>query len=211
MPTATQTSCIRPVLVNDPAEPTRVEMNELADLSRRPWTLRVGNQPMIVRPSSARDIVAVAQMHRRCSARSLLDRYRSGGRPPAVAALDWSLRNPLSFVVVTTDGSVVATTSVRRDPDHNYLCAEAQLLVEDRWQRLGIGTELMTHIAGVAQVAGYNELIAYPATAVPAAQRLMIDVGRTRMVPDTSNAHLHTYLPESATLGLGSVRQRLAG
>ena len=211
MPTATHNSCIRPVLVGDPAEPQRTELDELADLSRRPWTLRVGNQPMIVRQSSARDIVAVAQMHRRCSARSLLDRYRSGGRPPAVASLDWSLRNPLSFVVVTTDGSVVATAGIRRDPEHNYLCAEAQLLVEDRWQRMGIGSELMTHIAGVAQVAGYNELIAYPATAVPAAQRLMIDVGRTRMVPDLTNAHLHTYLPESATLGIGSVRQRLAG
>ena len=211
MPIATHTSCIRPVVVGDPAEPQRTEVAELADLSRRPWTLRVGNQPMIVRPSTARDIAAVAQMHRRCSARSLLDRYRSGGRPPAVAALDWSLRNPLSFVTVTTDGSVIATVSVRRDPEHNYLCAEAQLLVEDRWQRLGIGSELMTHIAGVAQVAGYNELIAYPATAVPAAQRLMIEVGRTRMVPDSANAHLHTYLPESATLGLGSVRQRLAG
>ncbi|WP_375497188.1 GNAT family N-acetyltransferase [uncultured Jatrophihabitans sp.] len=211
MPTATHTSCIRPVLVGDPAEPQRTEIDELAALSRRPWTLRVGNQPMIVRTSTARDIAAVAQMHRRCSARSLLDRYRSGGRAPAVAALDWSLRNPLSFVTVTTDGSVIATVSVRRDPEHNYLCAEAQLLVEDRWQRLGIGSELMTHIAGVAQVAGYNELIAYPATAVPAAQRLMIEIGRTRMVPDTANAHLHTYLPESATLGLGSVRQRLAG
>lgn len=211
MPIATQTSCIRPVLVGDPAEPPRTEVVELADLSRRPWTLRVGNQPMIVRPSTARDIAAVAQMHRRCSARSLLDRYRSGGRAPAVAALDWSLRNPFSFVTETTDGSVVATVSVRRDPAHSYLCAEAQLLVEDGWQRMGIGSELMTHIAGVAQVAGYNELIAYPATAVPAAQRLMIEIGRTRMVPDTTNAHLHTYLPESATLGLGSVRQRLAG
>ena len=68
----------------------------------------------------------------------------------------------------------------------------------------------MSHLAGAAQVAGYNELIAYPATAVAAAQRLMVEVGRTRMVPDV-HAHLHTYLPETATLGLGSVRQRLAG
>jgi hypothetical protein len=29
-------------------------------------------------------------------------------------------------------------------------------------------------------------------------------------VPDV-DVHLHTYLPESAALGLGSVRQRLAG
>jgi GNAT superfamily N-acetyltransferase len=149
-------------------------------------------------------------MHSRCSARSLLDRYRSGGRPPAVAALDHTLRSPHSVVVVTTEGDVIATGSLMRDRTHNHFCAEVGLLVEDRWQQLGIGSELITHLAGVAQVVGYQELIAYPATAVAAVQRLMLDVGRTRQVPDVE-VHLHTYLPNSATLGLGSVRQRLAG
>jgi len=65
-------------------------------------------------------------------------------------------------------------------------------------------------MAGLAQARGFHELIAYPATAMAAAQRLMVEVGRTRIVPDV-DAHLHTYLPESAALGLGSVRQRLAG
>ena len=208
--TALRSTCLRPAPGADPADPPRSELEELVDLARRPWALRVGRDSMIVRPSSARDIAAVARMHRRCSARSLLDRYHSGGRPPAVAALDWALRNPLSFVVAGADASTVATVSIRRDPAHSYLCAEVELLVEDGWQRRGIGGELITHIAGVAQVAGFTELIAYPATAVPAAQRLMVDIGRTRMVPD-ANPHLHTYLPESATLGLGSVRQRLAG
>ena len=165
---------------------------------------------MIVRPTTVRDLGAVAQMHRRCSARTLLDRYRQGGRAPAVAALDTELRNRYSFVAVTVDNAVVATASVRRDPLHGHLCAEAAVLVEDEWQHRGIGSELVPHIAGVAQVAGFNELIAYPATAVPVAQRLMIEIGRTRMVPD-ADAHLHTYLREAATLGLGSVRQRLAG
>jgi hypothetical protein len=68
----------------------------------------------------------------------------------------------------------------------------------------------MAHLAGIAHVAGYHELIAYPATATQAAQRLMIEVGRTRMVPGPE-VHLHTYLPEAASLGLGSVRERLAG
>lgn len=185
-------------------------MDELVELTRRPWTLLIGRTPMVVRPTTVRDLAAVAQMQRRCSARSLLDRYRHGGRPATVAALDSELRNPTAFAVVIADGSVVATGSVRRDPTHNYLCAETSLLVEDRWQRHGIGGELLSHLAGVAQVAGFNELIAYPATAIPAAQRLMVEVGRTRMVPDV-HAHLHTYLPEAATLGLGSVRQRLAG
>lgn len=149
-------------------------------------------------------------MHSRCSARSLLDRYRAGGRPPAVAALDQMLRRPDTVVAVTAEGDVVAAATLSRDVSHSHFCAELGLIVEDGWQRLGIGIELTTHMAGLAQSAGFHELICYPATAMAAAQRLMIDVGRTRLVPDV-DAHLHTYLPESATLGLGPVRQRLAG
>jgi N-acetylglutamate synthase-like GNAT family acetyltransferase len=209
MATATLTSCIRSLPTGE-AGPQRTELDELIELSRRPWTMHIGRTPMIVRPSTTRDLPAVAQMHRRCSARSLLDRYRQGGRSPAIAALDIELRNPHAVVAFTADGSVVATASLRRDPTHGHLCAETSVLVEDAWQQRGIGGELLSHLAGVAQVAGFNELIAYPATAVPTVQRLMLEVGRTRMVPG-ADAHLHTYLPEAATLGLGSVRQRLAG
>jgi GNAT superfamily N-acetyltransferase len=205
----TTTTPIRP-LPTASAEPARSDDQELRSLVRQPWTLRVGRTPLIVRPSSARDLAAVAQLHSRCSARSLLDRYRHGGRPPTVAAVDHALRSEFSFVAATQGGDVVALASLTPDRAHSHFCVEVGLLVEDRWQRLGIGSELMSHLAGVAHVAGYHELIVYPATAVAAAQRLMIEVGRTRMVPDVE-AHLHTYLPDSAMLGLGSVRQRLAG
>jgi GNAT superfamily N-acetyltransferase len=205
------TSACRPAPPTvEPLSPRRSEDKELGALVRQPWTLRVGRTPVLVRPSSSRDLAAVARMHTRCSPRSLLDRYRCGGRSPAVAALDTALRNPNGVVAVTPDGDVIATAALERDANHSHFCAEVGLLVEDGWQRLGIGTELMTHMAGVAQVAGFHELIAYPATAMSAVQRLMIEVGRTRVVPDV-HVHLHTYLPDSATLGLGSVRQRLAG
>ena len=52
-------------------------------------------------------------------------------------------------------------------------------------------------------VAGYSELIVYPATSVGAVQRLLVEVGHTRVVPHPARAHLHTFLPESAGLGLG--------
>jgi GNAT superfamily N-acetyltransferase len=195
---------------DESGEQRRVENAELVELARAPWTLRVGTTPMLVRPSSARDLAAVARMHARCSPRALLDRYRAGGRPPAVAALDHDLRGPYGVVVTLADGSVVAHGSVARDRTHNPLCAAIGLLVQDSWQRRGIGSELTAHLAGVAYAAGFAELIAYPATAVFATQRLMIEVGRTRMVPE-ADPHLHTYLADSASLGLGAVRQRLAG
>lgn len=204
------TTCVRAVPAGDRGSVRTTEDDQLAALARQPWTLRVGTHPLTVRPSTARDLAAVARMHSRCSARSLLDRYRSGGRPPAVAALDLALRRPYSIVAVTDAGDVVATGALGHDGVHNSYCVEVGLLVEDRWQRLGIGTELLSHLAGAAQVAGYHELIAYPATAMAPARRLMVEVGRTRLVPDV-DLHLHTYLSETSSLGLGSVRQLLAG
>lgn len=188
----------------------RTPMTDLLDLARQAWTLHVGRRALLVRAATVRDLPAVAQMHRRCSARSLLDRYKFGGRPPTVAALDAELRNPHGIVVVTPEGRVVAHAALAQDAGHSFTCAELTLLVEDAWQKRSIGRELLAHLAGVAQVQGWSELIVHPGTAVPAAQRLMVEAGRTRMVPGT-DAHLHTYLPESATLGLGAVRQRLAG
>jgi GNAT superfamily N-acetyltransferase len=203
-------NCIQTLPTGDLERRRPGEVGELRELVRQPWTLRVGRVPLIVRPSSPRDLAAVARMHSRCSARSLLNRYRFGGRPPAVAALDQALREPFSIVAATAAGDVIATGSLVNDGVHNHFCTEVGLIVEDRWQRLGIGSELISHLAGVAQAAGYHELIAYVATDPHVVQRLMVDVGRTRMVPDV-DPHLHTYLPESAMLGLGSVRQRLAG
>lgn len=204
------TSCVRVLPVGDPGPARAAADSQLARLARQPWVLQAGHRPLLVRPSSARDLAAVAHMHARCSPRSLLDRYRCGGRAPAVAALDRMLRLPYSMVAVTPAGDVVATGALEPDRLHGAHCIEVGLLVEDRWQRLGIGAELMSHLAGAAQAAGYRELIGYPATAVPVVQRLMIEVGRTRMVPD-GDAHLHTYLSDAAVLGLGSVRRRLAG
>jgi hypothetical protein len=194
----------------EPLTARRTTDRELLALARAPWTLRVGRTPLLIRPSTPRDLAAVAQMHGRCSPRSLLDRFRFGGRPPAVATVDRMLRRPDTVIATTAEGEVVAVATLSRDPDHNHFCAELGLLVEDRWQHLGIGAELAGHMAGVAQATGYHEVIAYPATRMAAAQRLMLEIGRTRIVPDV-DVHLHTYLPETATLGLGSVRQRLAG
>jgi GNAT superfamily N-acetyltransferase len=193
-----------------PGGPLGAADDTLAALIDQAWILRVAQRSVLIRPSGGRDLAAVARMHGRCSARSLLDRYRLGGKPPTVAALEASLRRPHGIVAVTAHGEVVATGTLERDSAHNRFCTQVGLLVEDRWQGLGIGAELVEHLAGVAQVAGFHELIAYPATALGTVRRLMISVGHTRQVADTE-LHLHTYLPDSAALGIGSIRQRLAG
>jgi GNAT superfamily N-acetyltransferase len=183
--------------------------NTLAALIEQAWILRAGTRRLLVRPSNTRDLPAIARLHSRCSGRSLLNRYRRGGQPPTVAALEVSLRQPYGFVAATADGELVATGTLAPDGSHNRFCAEIGVLVEDRWQGLGVGTELVSHLAGVAQATGSHELIAYPATALAPVQRLMISVGRTRYVPDPE-PHLHTQLTDSAAVGIGSIRQRLA-
>lgn len=175
----------------------------------RPWMVRVGSATVLIRGARARDLQAVAEMHGRCSPRSLLNRYRNGGRRPAVAALERQVREPLSFVAATYSGTIVATAVATPDPDHGD-AAEIGLLVEDAWQGWHLGRELMSHLAGATLVCGYRELIAYPGTSLRAAKRLMIDVGTTRIVIDPDGPHLHTYLSEAAALGLGPVRERLA-
>lgn len=190
--------------------PLHAADSKLAALIEEAWLLRVRQRVLLIRPSNPRDLAAIARMHGRCSARSLLDRYRRGGQPPTVAALDASLRQASGIVAVTAHGEVVAAGTLAPDDVHSQFCAQVGLLVEDRWQQLGIGTELVSHLAGVAHAGGAHELIAYPATALGAAQRLMISVGRTWQVPD-AGTHLHTSLPESAALGIGSTRHRLAG
>jgi GNAT superfamily N-acetyltransferase len=182
----------------------------LTDLVRQPWAVRTRGTTLVIRPAVRSDLYAVARMHTRCSPETLLNRYRAGGCGPAIAALERLLRQPLVFVAVTFDSEVVALGTATVDLAHNRDSAEVGILVADSWQRRGIGRELMSHVAAAALVCGYTELIGYMAASTAAPRRLMTEVGHTRLVPDFRDPHLHTFIPESAALGLGAVRERLA-
>lgn len=180
-----------------------------------PWALRVDGGALIVRPSASRDLAAVAVMHLRCSARSLLARYGLGGRAPSVVALDRQLRAPLSFVATCppadrAPGAVIATAALLPD-EHGPGSARICVLVEDSWQRQGIGAELVRHLAGAAVLTGHTELIATSVTGTAVAQRILVAIGPTRYVSDGRAGHLHTALPPSALDGLGALRTRNRG
>jgi GNAT superfamily N-acetyltransferase len=176
----------------------------ILDRVRAPWLLYVDGAALTVRGARAQDLPGVALMHGRCSAKSLLDRYRTGGRAPAVMVLDRQLRDPMSFVVTTENGRVVALARVAVDGLHNFGSGELSVLVEDQWQRLGVGRALLRHCAAAAALAGYRQLITYPGTTAGAVQRLMARVGTTRLILD-GQRHLHTALSEQARLGLGTL------
>lgn len=205
-------------LANKPAPVTRLPRAVaaarrhagLVDLVPRPWLLRVERSTLTIRPVHLRELSNVAAMHSRCSPTTLLDRFRAGGKGPSVIAMDQMVRSQLSFVAVTAHGEIVAMAVGEPDRLHGGDAAEAGVLVEDAWQGKGIGRELLSHLAGAALVHGYSELITYTATAAAETQRLLLDIGSTRVVNDRQRPHMHTYLPESAALGLGAVRERLA-
>jgi GNAT superfamily N-acetyltransferase len=163
-----------------------------------------------MRGTNPRDLAAVAAMHARCSARGLLDRYRAGGRAPSPVAIERALRHTLGFVACTPRGEIVAMALAGPDRMHGEGTAQVGILVEDAWQRRGLAREMLTHLSAAAYVCGYSQLISYTATNVIAPHRLLVDVGRTYSVPDPVEPHLHTYLTESVTLGLGPLRERLA-
>lgn len=179
------------------------------DHLRTPWAMYVDGTVLIVRGATARDLPAVALMHSRCSAKSLLDRYRSGGRQPAIVVLERQVRDPLSFVVTADDGRIVALSRIAQDPAHGPGAGEIGVLVEDQWQRLGIGRRLLRHTAAAAAFTGYRQLISYPATIGAVVQRMVAGLGSTRIVSDPQR-HLHTNLPDTARLGLGTLQPKLA-
>jgi GNAT superfamily N-acetyltransferase len=178
-------------------------------LVHEPWKLRVNGCELTVRASTEHDLASTAIMHRRCSARSLLGRYRLGGRPPAVLALDRQLRAPLSFVVSAggpDPSAVIATASLTNDAQHGPSSLQIGVLVEDSWQRQGVGRELVRHLAGVAVLVGFNDLVAYPGPSATVAQGLLVRVGTTRLVEAPEGNHLHAAIPMRAVEGLGPVR-----
>ncbi len=179
-------------------------------LIREPWLLCVRSGSVLLRPSSPRDLEAVAAMHARCSPQSLLDRYRRGGRGPSVATLQRTLRAPMTFVVATRRGAIVALGTAAPDAYH----ARDRRDRRDRRRRLATGRPRSRNdIAprGSGCGVGFNQLVAYAVTTIDTSKHLLSEVGTTRVIADTDLTHLHTHLPESAALGLGAVRDRLAG
>jgi GNAT superfamily N-acetyltransferase len=189
---------------------TRTLHRTRIDQLREPWMLYVDGTVLTVRGATPRDLPGVALMHSRCSAKSLLDRYRAGGRPPAIAILERQLREPLSFVVTSDDGRVTAVSHVVADTMHTYGSGEIAVIVEDGWQRLGIGRRLLRHTAAVAVLTGYRQLISYPGTTSGVVHRLMAGIGTTRLMIDPQR-HLHTALPAGARRGLGTLQSTPAG
>ncbi|MFD3517927.1 GNAT family N-acetyltransferase [Streptomyces sp. NPDC058657] len=112
-------------------------------------TLPEGNA-ITVRRAGPDDLEAALAMHERCSARTLNLRYHG-----PVADADRYLNHLLSprygrtLAVQTASGRLVALGHLLWDGDET----EVALIVEDDWQRRGIGSELLARLVALAAEA----------------------------------------------------------
>ncbi len=119
-------------------------------------TLPEGNE-ITVRRADRRDLRAARAMHDRCSSRTLGLRYH-GPVADADRYLDHLLspRFGRTLAVETASGRLVALGHLLWDGDET----EVALLVEDDWQRRGIGSELLSRLVGLAVEAGCESVYA---------------------------------------------------
>lgn len=113
-------------------------------------TLPEGNE-ITVRRAGPEDLAAARDLHRRCSPATLAHRYH--GPVPDVDRYLTHLLGPRfgqTLAVETVSGRVVALAHLLWDGDET----EVALLVEDAWQRRGIGLELLRRLVAQAVEAG---------------------------------------------------------
>ncbi|MEU8669757.1 GNAT family N-acetyltransferase [Streptomyces anulatus] len=119
-------------------------------------TLPEGNE-ITVRRADRGDLAAARAMHDRCSQRTLGLRYH-GPVADADRYLDHLLspRFGRTLAVQTASGKLVALGHLLWDGDET----EVALLVEDDWQRRGIGSELLGRLVALAVEAGCDSVYA---------------------------------------------------
>ncbi|ASW54229.1 GNAT family N-acetyltransferase [Plantactinospora sp. KBS50] len=128
-----------------------------------------------LRAATASDLPAVRRMHDRCSPDSRRRRYLNPD-PPGDRQLHRLLDPPRGAGLVAVaddpagDGTrVVALAGLLADGD----LAEAAILVEDAWQRRGIGTALARRLVTHARRDGYAALVGHATAGDEALPRLL--------------------------------------
>jgi GNAT superfamily N-acetyltransferase len=109
---------------------------------------------LIVRAATPDDADEVAALHGRCSAATLHHRY-----PGTTARLPRTLTpaGGITLVASDADDRIVATATVLAEGD----LGEVSLLVEDAWQRRGLGTALLRRLVAYAARGRFAALIAH--------------------------------------------------
>ncbi|RZQ59972.1 GNAT family N-acetyltransferase [Amycolatopsis suaedae] len=130
---------------------------------------------VVLRTGVPADADAVAALHARCSANTLFNRYHTGVRTIPRRWLHRLLVPPRGRSLLAVCGrDVVALGQLIPAGDGS---AEVSLLVEDRWQRNGLGTAVLARVAELANADGHGELVALCLTGQDAVRRTAVRAG----------------------------------
>jgi GNAT superfamily N-acetyltransferase len=149
---------------------------------------------LVLRQGRPGDADAVFALHDRCSMTTLFQRYHTGVRTVPRRWLHRLLVPPRGVSLLAVSGrEVVGLGQLISAPGGES--AEVSLLVEDSWQRNGLGTALMARLAVIARARGHRELTAVCLPSQDTIARTAIRAGLTPEKPAQGDGMLRIPLP----------------
>ena len=118
------------------------------------------DRDVALRPVTSSDMAAIGAMWERCSLATRTARFHVPVRDIPASYLTAVLADPAANVVAASepDGDVAGLASLIRGASGGT--AELGVLVEDAWQRRGIGRRLVAHLVSAAPARGITTLTA---------------------------------------------------
>ncbi|WP_332107846.1 GNAT family N-acetyltransferase [Phytohabitans flavus] len=132
-------------------------------------------------------------MHDRCTPLVRYRRYLTGSTVPSAARLE-RLLDPghgVTLVALAADDRVVATATLVAEGE----IGEIALLVEDAWQRRGIGTALLRRLVAHGERAGYAALVAHTHADNTAMLATLRRLGRSGPAPEHDDTVMTVTVP----------------
>ena len=159
---------------------------------------------ILIRPVRREDAEAIARMHRRCSLETVYRRYLTAV-PSLSPVLQRRLLDLHLTLVAEHGGEVVALAHLARATDQP---TELAVLVEDAWQRRGIGARITEEAVRRAEADGDETLVActLPSSAAVHALLRGLRRGALRPVFRRTDDGLVTVTMSLAPAGRGVVR-----
>jgi RimJ/RimL family protein N-acetyltransferase len=131
------------------------------DTDAQGWIEPVASGTVWIRLAHPEDAHAVAAMHKRCSQRTLYQRYVSSGDWQEIQMRRLSGgHSGATLVAVGDEGRVIGLGNVFPERAGDELSAEIAVLVEDSHQGGGVGTALLRRLVGLAQRLEFAEVVA---------------------------------------------------
>ncbi|XMG36809.1 GNAT family N-acetyltransferase [Amycolatopsis bartoniae] len=150
-----------------------------ADVSRPAVATCADGTSIVLRQGLPGDADGVFALHERCSAETLFHRYHTGMRTVPRRWLHRLLVPPRGMSLLAVCGREVIGLG-QLIPGTGEI-AEISLLVDDAWQRKGVGTALMARLAVIAAARGHRRLMA---VSLPGRNGILRTAVRAGLAPD---------------------------